>query len=148
MVERVIYTKVFWSAPMLGEQGGEIVRLEDFAAFVLFHGECLVVLRPTIPFCDALGSEGVDGCNANFTLWRNGLQEAEDIGVQFIEDTHYAAIARVGVDGGDDVSDVCALVEETEGFSERQGANRVEGVVLNPLAEIDGAVLAGECGEF
>lgn len=101
-----------------------------------------------MPFCDALGGKGVDGRDADFALWRNGLQEAEDIRVQFIEDTHYAAVARVGVDGGDDVSDVFALVQETEGLSERQGADRVEGVVLDPLAEIDGAALACECGKF
>ena len=52
------------------------------------------------------------------------------------------------MDGGDDVSDVFALVEEAEGLSERQGADCVERVVLDPLAEIDGTVLAGECGEF
>ena len=89
----------------------------------------------------------MNGRDANFALWGNKLQEAEDVGVQFIEDTHYAAVARVGVDGGDDVSDVFALVEEAEGLSERQSANCVEGVVLDPLAEIDGAVLAGECGD-
>lgn len=52
------------------------------------------------------------------------------------------------MDGGDDVSEVFTLVKETDGFSEREGADCVEGVILEPLREIDGAVLVGECGEF
>lgn len=52
------------------------------------------------------------------------------------------------MDGGDDISDVFALVEKTDRFSEREGADCVEGVVLDPLGEINGAFLAGECGEF
>ena len=51
------------------------------------------------------------------------------------------------MDGGDDVSDVFTLVEETDGFSEREGADCVEGVVLEPLGEVDGMVLVSECGE-
>ena len=133
---------------MLGEEGGEIICLEDLTPFVLFHGECFFVLRAAIPFCDALRGEGVDGHDADFSLRCHQLKEAEDVGVQFIEDTHYAAVARVRVDGGDDVGDIFALVQETEGLSERQGADCVEGVVLDPLAEIDGAALACECGEL
>ena len=114
----------------------------------MFNGKHLVIFRPTIPFSDTLGSEGVDGRDADFAFRREELQQAEDVGVQFIEDAHHAAIARVGVDGGDDVSDVFTLVEETDGFSEREGADCVEGVVLEPLGEINGIGLVGECGEF
>ena len=133
---------------MLGEQGGEVICLQDLTAFALFDGKRLFIFRPTIPFSDALGGEGVDGRDADLALRRKRLQHAEDVEVRFIEDAHHAAVTRVGVDGGDDVSDVFTLVEETDGFSEREGADCVEGVVLEPLGEVDGMVLVSECGEF
>ena len=52
------------------------------------------------------------------------------------------------MDGGDDVSDVFTLVEETDGFPKCEGADCVEGVVLEPLGEINGMVLVGKFREF
>jgi len=103
-------------------QRGQVIFLED-AGLLGFGDGVLVedvggVDRGGRVFGHGGGGELVDVGEADVTFGGDELHEAEDGGVPFGEDAHDGAVAGVRVDGGHDVCDVGALVEEAEGFAE------------------------------
>lgn len=108
--------------PMSRIQRRQVILLEDTRFFGFGDGVLVEdvggVERGGGVFGHGGGGELVDVGEADVAFGGDELHEAEDGGVPLGEDAHDGAVAGVGVDGGHDVGEVGAFVEEAEGFAE------------------------------
>ena len=120
MVQNIVLLEVLRIFPGASEQSGYVVVFEsaDFVVLIFYDGNSVEFLRVLRSVFYRVRCELLDVCDANFTFGGGHGEKGEDSFVPFVVNTHDGTISGVEVNGSHNVSNVAALVEETEGFAE------------------------------
>ena len=166
MVQHILLLEVLRILPGASEQGRHIIVSEgaDFVVLVFDDGDRVELLGVLGGVFDRVRGELQDICEADFAFGGGHGEKGEDGFVPFPVDPHDGTVGRVQVDGSHHVSNVAALLEETEGLAElrwsigrqhgsqlkyvwralrmrsmyRQSPNGIESIVIKPLGHVDG----------